>query len=109
MEELLITGVRFLGALPMFVAAACLVFFNRGKLQSVVYDRSRWFITAATLLLGIHFAIQFVGQLREQSGTLLSMSHTGHGSREIKLFRQKRLQIFWLGDFPLFSGFVMQW
>ena len=70
MEELLITGVRFLGALPMFVAAACLVFFNRGKLQSVVYDRSRWFITAATLLLGIHFAIQFVGQLREQSVTL---------------------------------------
>ena len=70
MEELLITGVRFLGALPMFVAAACLVFFNRGKLRSVVYDRSRWFITAATLLLGIHFAIQFVGQLREQSVTL---------------------------------------
>ena len=32
MEELLITGVRFLGALPMVVAAACLVFFNRGKL-----------------------------------------------------------------------------
>ena len=70
MEELIISSVRFLGALPMFVAAACLVFFNRGKLQSVVYDRSRWFITAATLLLGIHFAIQFVGQLREQSVTL---------------------------------------
>ncbi len=70
MEELIISSVRFLGALPMFVAAACLILFNRGKLQSVVYDRSRWLIAAATLLLGVHFAIQFVGQLREQSVTL---------------------------------------
>ena len=70
MDELIISSVRFLGALPMFVAAVCLVFFNRGKLQSAVYNRSRWFITAATLILGIQFAIQFVGQLREQSPTL---------------------------------------
>ena len=70
MEELIISSVRFLGALPMFVAAACLLFFNRGKLQSAVYNRSRWLIAAATLLLGVHFAIQFVGQLREQSVTL---------------------------------------
>ena len=70
MEELLITGARFLGALPMFVAACCLVLMNRGKLQSAVYDRSRWFITAATFILGVQFAIQFVGQLREQSPTL---------------------------------------
>ncbi len=74
MEELIISSVRFLGALPMFVAAACLVFFNWGKLQ-----KSEEYL------------------------------HTGHGSREMKLFRQKRLQIFWLGDFPLFSGFVKQW
>ena len=70
MEELLITGARFLGALPMFVAACCLILMNRGKLQSAVYNRSRWFITAATLILGVQFAIQFVGQLREQSVTL---------------------------------------
>lgn len=70
MEELLITGARFLGALPMFVAACCLVLMNRGKLQSAVYNRSRWFITTATFLLGVQFAIQFVGQLREQSPTL---------------------------------------
>ena len=70
MEELLITGARFLGALPMFVAACCLVLMNRGKLQSAIYNRSRWFITAATLILGVQFAIQFVGQLREQSVTL---------------------------------------
>ena len=70
MEELLITGARFLGALPMFIAACCLVLMNRGKLQSAVYNRSRWFITAATLILGVQFAIQFVGQLREQSPTL---------------------------------------
>ena len=70
MEELLITGARFLGALPMFVAACCLILMNRGKLQSAVYNRSRWFITAATLILGVQFAIQFVGQLREQSPTL---------------------------------------
>ena len=70
MEELLITGARFLGALPMFVAVSFLLLFNRGKLQSAVYNRSRWFIAAATLLLGVHFAIQFVCQLREQSVTL---------------------------------------
>ena len=70
MEELLITGARFLGALPMFIAVAYLILFNRGKLQSAVYNRSRWFITAATLILGVQFAIQFVGQLREQSPTL---------------------------------------
>ncbi len=70
MEELLITGARFLGSLPMFIAVACLVSFNRGKLQSVVYNRSRWLITVATLILGIHFAIQFVCQLREQSVSL---------------------------------------
>ena len=70
MEDLIISGVRFLGALPMFIAAVCLVLFKRGKLQSAVYNRSRWFIAAATLLLGVHFAIQFVGQLREQSVTL---------------------------------------
>ena len=35
--------------------------------------------------------------------------HTEQGRKEMKLFRQKRLQIFWLGDFPLFSGFVKQW
>ena len=73
MEELIISGVRFLGALPMFVAAACLVLFNRGKLQSAVYNRSRWFIAAATFLLGVHFTIQFVSQLREQSVTLCWM------------------------------------
>lgn len=54
----------------MFLAVACLVSINRGKLQSPVYDRSRWLITAATFILGLQFAIQFVGQLREQSPTL---------------------------------------
>lgn len=70
MEQELITSVRFLGALPMFIAAACLALFNRGKLQSAVYNRSRWFIAAATFILGVQFAIQFVCQLREQSPTL---------------------------------------
>lgn len=70
MEELLITGVRFLGALPMFVAVVCLVLFNRGKVQSPVYNRSRLLITIATFVVGIQCAILFVGQLREQSVTL---------------------------------------
>lgn len=70
MEQELITSVRFLGALPMFVAVACLMLINRGKLQSAVYNRSRQFIAAATLLLGIQFTIQFFGHLREQSVTL---------------------------------------
>lgn len=70
MEQKLITSVRFLGALPMFIAAVCLVMFNQGKLQSAVYNRSRWFFTAATLLLGIQFTIQYFYHLREQSVTL---------------------------------------
>lgn len=70
MEQELITSVRFLGALPMFVAVSFLLLFNRGKLQSAVYNRSRWFITAATLLLGIQFTIQYLYHLREQSVTL---------------------------------------
>ncbi len=70
MEELFITGARFLGSLPMFVAVVCLILFNRGKLQSAVYNRSRWLIIAATFILGVQFAIQLVGQLREQSVTL---------------------------------------
>ena len=73
MDEIFITGARFLGSLPMFIAVACLVLFNRGKLQSAVYNRSRWFIAAATFILGLHFAIQLVGQLREQSVTLCWM------------------------------------
>lgn len=70
MEELFITGARFLGSLPMFVAVVCLILFNRGKLQSAVNNRSRWLIIAATFILGVLFAIQLVGQLREQSVTL---------------------------------------
>lgn len=70
MEEQLINAARFLGALPMLVGVAFLVLMNRGKVQSAVYNRSRWFIAIATLLLGIEFAIQFVCHLREQSVTL---------------------------------------
>ena len=70
MEEQIISGVRFFGSLPMFVAIACLILFNRGKIQSAVYNRSRWFIMAASFILGIQFAIQFAGQIREQSFTL---------------------------------------
>lgn len=70
MEQELITSVRFLGALPMFVAVSFLLLFNRGTLQSAVYNRSRWFITAATLLLGIQFTIQYFYHLREHSVTL---------------------------------------
>ena len=70
MEQQIISSVRFLGAMPMLIAAVCLIVFNRGKLQSAVYNRSRWLITVATLILGVQFAIQFVGHLREQSVTL---------------------------------------
>ena len=34
---------------------------------------------------------------------------TEYGSREMKVFRQKRHKTSWLADFPLLSGFVKQW
>ena len=70
MEQQIISSVRFLGALPMFAAAVCLLVFNRAGQQSAVYNRSRRLITAATLILGLQFATQFIGHLREQSPTL---------------------------------------
>ena len=35
--------------------------------------------------------------------------HTEYGSREMRLFRQKRHQLSWLTHFTLLSGFVKQW
>lgn len=70
MEQELISSVRYIGAVPMFVIALILALRNRGRICSYVYNRSRYLLVAATLLLGIHFMIQYIGHLREQSVTL---------------------------------------
>lgn len=54
----------------MFIMALVLALKNRGKVQSAVYNRSRNLLIVATLLMGTHFLIQFVGHMREQSPTL---------------------------------------
>ena len=35
--------------------------------------------------------------------------HTEQGSREMAIFKKKRLQLSWLTDVPWLSGFVKQW
>lgn len=70
MEQELISSVRYLGVVPMVIVALMLVLKRRGRHASVVYDRSRWMLVAATMLLAVHFLIQYVGHLREQSVTL---------------------------------------
>lgn len=72
-EQDLITGVRFFGAASLIIIAILIAIINRGKVQSDVYDRSRWLICAATMLLGIHNLIQFFGHFRESSVTLCWM------------------------------------
>lgn len=70
MEQDLITGVRFFGAASLIFIAILVALINRGRVQSDVYEKSRWFICAATMLLGIHNLIQFFGHFREESVTL---------------------------------------
>lgn len=69
-EQDLITGVRFMGAASMIVIALIVAIVNRGKDRSTIYEHSRWFIFAATMLLGIHNLIQFFGHFREENTTL---------------------------------------
>lgn len=70
LELELISGVRFMGAASMIVIAFIIALVNRGGGRSAVYERSRWLVSAATMLLGIHNLIQFFGHFREESNTL---------------------------------------
>ncbi len=70
MEQQLISSVRYVGVVPMIIIALMLALKNRGRVQSNVYNRSRWLLVMATLLLAAHFLIQYVWHLREQSVTL---------------------------------------
>lgn len=69
-EQDIITGVRFMGAASMIIIAIIIALVNRGRVRSSVYEHSRWLICTATLLLGIHNLIQFLGHFREESSTL---------------------------------------
>lgn len=59
-----------MGAASMTMFALIIALVNRGRVRSSVYEHSRWLICAATLLLGIHNIIQFLGHYREESYTL---------------------------------------
>lgn len=62
--------MRFMGAASMIIIAIVIALVNRSKVRSSVYEHSRWLICTATLLLGIHNLIQFLGHFREESTTL---------------------------------------
>lgn len=47
MEQELISSVRYLGSIPMFIVALMLALKNRGRLQSTVYNRSRCLLIVA--------------------------------------------------------------
>ena len=47
MEQDLITSVRYMGVVPMGIIALLLVLKNRGRVQSAVYNRSRWMLITA--------------------------------------------------------------
>lgn len=70
MEQQLISNVRYMGVVPMVIMALMLVLKNRGRVKSAVYNHSRWMLVVATLLLAVHFLIQYIWHLREQSVTL---------------------------------------
>ena len=69
-EQDIITGVRFMGAASMILIALVVALVNRGNVRSAVYERSRWFIFTASILLGVHNLIQFFGHFREENFTL---------------------------------------
>lgn len=61
------TGVRFMGIVSMFTCAILLVFTNRGRVNSRIYNRTRLLMVIATTVLGSLMAAQFFGHLREQT------------------------------------------
>lgn len=69
-DQQTITGVRFTGIVLMFLAAGVVACSNRGRVRLGVYERARWLIFSASMLLGIHNVVQFLGQFRETSVTL---------------------------------------
>lgn len=70
MDHDLITGARFLGATTFILFAIVLSMINRGKVQSKVYEHSRWLLALGSLALGIHNLSQFLLQMREVSPTM---------------------------------------
>ncbi len=63
----IITGARFMGIFLPFVFALMIIFINRGKTKSKVYEKARYMVSIATMLCGIHFLVQFLGHFREKS------------------------------------------
>lgn len=54
----------------MILTSVILAVINRGRVQSAVYEQARRYVCIASLLLGIHNVIQFIGHFREDSYTL---------------------------------------
>jgi len=72
-QQDIITGVRFLGAAVMLIAPFVMAFMHRGRVQSQVYNTSRWLLVVGTAILGIHNCLMFFGHYREESHTMAWM------------------------------------
>lgn len=70
LEQDLITGVRFMGVFSLLLLSFLLSVVNHGRVQSRVFNISRWLLVCGTLLLVVHNSIQFVGHFREENACL---------------------------------------
>lgn len=69
-QQDIVTGVRFTITATMFALALVLAFFYKGKVQSRVYNHSRYLLIFGCFLVGGQTLIQFICHFREQSPTL---------------------------------------
>jgi len=106
LQQDIITGVRFAGALDMFIIAIAMMIVYRGKVQSKTYNVARWLLVFGTLMLAMHNAIQFVGHFREESPTtawainvlFYAFTASMYGLAELNLLRagHKMRLIYWV-------------
>lgn len=70
MQEDLLSGVRFMGAISVLIFSFVLVLLYRGRKQTPVYNFSRWLLVFGTFILGVQTLVQFFGHYREQDRSL---------------------------------------
>lgn len=70
MEHEFVSGVRFFGVILLSILLAVLLIVYHGKVMSQVYNRSRYALAAALIILSITFTAQFLGRIRETSPCL---------------------------------------
>lgn len=97
MQEDMITGARFMGAVTMLIVAFVLALVHHNKINSKVYNRSRWMLVFASLFLGIHMLVQFFGHYREESNGLAWTINLMCYTLSVPLYCQAILNLFRVG------------